>query len=185
MPGFPFRRRAPEAHGILQPGRNVWRVSRAARAAMLIDAAPYFAAARAAMREARQSIHIVGWDLDGETRFHGADGPDDGLPADLGPFLAELVRRRPELKVRLLLWDHALFSVLQRDLVPNYACLWNAPKPIEICLDDVLPIGACHHQKIVVVDGRVAFCGGIRITSYNVCYTKLLRCRCVWGRTAA
>lgn len=164
MHGMFSRRPAPEAHGILRPGRNVWRVARARRAAMLVDAAPYFGALRAAMREARHTIHIVGWDLDGETPFTGPEGATDGLPEKLGPFLAALVARRPGLKVRLLLWDHALFYVFGRDLMPNYACLWDAPRGIEICLDDVLPLGACHHQKIVVVDERVAFCGGIDLT---------------------
>lgn len=164
MDGFPFRRSAPPPEGILRPGHNVWRVARARRAAMIVDPAPYFAAVRAAMREARHSIHIVGWDLDGEISLTGPEGVTDGLPEKLGPFLAELVARRPDLKVRLLLWDHALFYVFERDLVPNYACLWEAPRSVDICLDDVLPLGACHHQKIVVVDERVAFCGGIDLT---------------------
>ncbi len=157
-------RRGAALPSFLQPGRNVWRAERARRAAMLVDAAPYFAAARAAMLAARHTIHIVGWDLDGETPFHGAEGPDDGLPDKLGPFLAALVARRPELKIRLLLWDHSLFYVFERDLVPNYACLWDAPRQIDICLDDVLPIGGCHHQKLVVIDERLAFCGGIDLT---------------------
>ncbi len=164
MQGFRFRRPAAPPEGVLQPGRNVWRVARAHRAAMIVDPAPYFAAARAALRAARRSIHIVGWDLDGEIPFTGPEGATDGLPETLGPFLAALVARRPELKVRILLWDHALFHMFERDLVPNYACLWDAPRSIDICLDDVLPIGACHHQKIVVVDERVAFCGGIDLT---------------------
>lgn len=164
MHGMFFRRPSPQAQGFLRPGRNVWRASRADRAAMLVDAAPYFAAARAAMREARHTIHIVGWDLDGEIPFVGPEGADDGMPEKLGPFLAALVARRPELKVRLLLWDHALFYVFGRDLVPNYACLWDAPHGIDICLDDVLPLGASHHQKIVVIDERLAFCGGIDLT---------------------
>ena len=164
MHGMFFRRPSPQAQGFLRPGRNVWRASRADRAAMLVDAAPYFAVARAAMREARHTIHIVGWDLDGEIPFVGPEGADDGLPEKLGPFLAALVTRRPELKVRLLLWDHALFYVFGRDLVPNYACLWDAPHGIDICLDDVLPLGASHHQKIVVIDERLAFCGGIDLT---------------------
>ena len=161
---FGSRRPSATPETLLQPGRNVWRVARAGRAAALIDAAPYFAAARAAMLAAEHTIHIVGWDLDGETPFHGVDGPTDGLPATLGAFLTALVARRPHLKIRLLLWDHSLFYVFERDLVPNYACLWDAPKQIEICLDDVLPIGGCHHQKLIVVDERLAFCGGIDLT---------------------
>jgi phospholipase D1/2 len=31
-------------------------------------------------------------------------------------------------------------------------------------LDDDLPAGAAHHQKIVVVDDAIAFCGGQDVT---------------------
>ena len=27
-------------------------------------------------------------------------------------------------------------------------------------LDATVPFGACHHQKVLVVDDRIAFCGG-------------------------
>ncbi len=48
---------------ILVPGRNVWRVAKARRAAVLLDGAEYFAALRSAMIKARHSIVIAGWDI--------------------------------------------------------------------------------------------------------------------------
>jgi phospholipase D1/2 len=38
------------------------------------------------------------------------------------------------------------------------------PRRIRYCLDDDLPPGASHHQKIVVIDDAVAFVGGIDVT---------------------
>ena len=35
---------------------------------------------------------------------------------------------------------------------------------MRFCLDDDLPLGASHHQKIVVVDDAVAFSGGLDLT---------------------
>lgn len=155
-------RRSPS---LLAPGRNVWRVERAHRAKVLIDAAAYFSALREAMRNAEDSIHIVGWDLDSRVRLVGPSGAsDDGLPETLAAFLSALVQRRPRLRVRLLLWDYSMVFSLQREIAPLLSFLWRTPPQIEICLDDVLPVGASHHQKLVVIDDALAFSGGLDIT---------------------
>lgn len=158
----------PEATpaSILRPGQNVWRCETAGRAAMLVDAAAYFGALRQTLRNARHSVIITGWDIDSRTPLVGPDGkPGDDLPITFGAFLTELVRRRPQLTIKLLLWDYysAVYS-LERELMPALSLQWNTPRQIELCLDDVLPIGASHHQKIVVVDDAVAFSGGLDLT---------------------
>jgi len=152
--------------GILRPGGNVWRRTSASRATMLVDAAAYFGALRQALRNARHSVIVTGWDIDSRTRLVGPDGKTgDDLPEQFGAFLTELVRRRPQLSIKLLLWDYysAVYS-LERELMPALSLQWNTPRQIELCLDDVLPIGASHHQKIVVIDDAVAFSGGLDIT---------------------
>lgn len=154
------------ASRFLLPGSNVWRRETVSRAAMLVDAAAYFGALRDALRNARHSVIITGWDIDSRTALVGPDGKTgDDLPVAFGAFLTELVRRRPQLSIKLLLWDYysAVYS-LERELMPALALQWNTPRQIELCLDDVLPIGASHHQKIVVIDDAVAFCGGLDIT---------------------
>jgi phospholipase D1/2 len=154
------------ATGVLRPGSNVWRRETASRATMLVDAAAYFGALRQALRNARHSVIITGWDIDSRTPLVGPDGKTgDDLPITFGAFLTELVHRRPQLSIKLLLWDYysAVYS-LERELMPGLALQWNTPRQIELCLDDVLPIGASHHQKIVVIDDAVAFSGGLDIT---------------------
>jgi phosphatidylserine/phosphatidylglycerophosphate/cardiolipin synthase-like enzyme/uncharacterized membrane protein YdjX (TVP38/TMEM64 family) len=151
---------------LLRPGHNVWRVARAHRAAVLIDAAAYFAAARAAMAAAREQILIAGWDIDSRTRLVGPSGKaEDGLPESLSAFLTALVSRRPELTVRILLWDYSLVYATEREPLPGITLGWGTPPEVEFCLDDVLPVAASHHQKIVVVDDKVAFCGGLDLTT--------------------
>ena len=150
---------------VFRPGYNVWRVVRAHRATPLVDAAAYFEAVRAAMRSARRSILIAGWDINSRTRLVGPTGEvDDGLPAPLGAFLTALVQRRPELSIRILLWDYSLVYAAEREPLLNVALGWGTPPQVEFCLDDVLPVAASHHQKIVVVDDAVAFCGGLDLT---------------------
>jgi phospholipase D1/2 len=150
---------------ILQPGHNIWCLAKARRATVLQDAAAYFGTLRQAMLAARHSIIIVGWDIDSRVALVGEEGrPDDDLPAALGPFLTALARRRPELSIRLLLWDYSVLYTLERELLPALALHWNTPPQVELCLDDTVPFGASHHQKVVIVDDAVAFAGGLDLT---------------------
>ncbi|MBS9477209.1 VTT domain-containing protein [Ancylobacter radicis] len=150
---------------VLRVGRNVWRVEPAGRAAVIADGANYFGALRRALLNARDTIHIAGWDLDSRMKLVGPDGTaDDGLPETLAAFLSALVARNPRLRVRLLLWDYSVLFAFERELTPIYSFLWSTPPQIELCLDDSLPLGASHHQKIVVIDDAMAFSGGLDLT---------------------
>ena len=146
---------------ILRPGETVWRIARADRAALLVDAANYFAALRRAFAEACHSIVIVGWDIDSRTPLVGADGAGDDAPETLLAYLEYLIERRPKLDVRLLLWDYSMLYALEREPLPSLNLKWRTPEQIEVVLDNCLPLGACHHQKLVIVDGGLAFCGGL------------------------
>lgn len=150
---------------IFRPGRNAWRVARAGRAAVLIDAATYFGTLRKALLQARHSITIIGWDVDSRTPLVGPSGkPEDDLPRELGPFLTALVERRPELKVNILLWDYSFFFTSERQAMPAFVLRWRTPPQIDLCLDDAIPLGSSHHQKIVVLDEALAFSGGLDLT---------------------
>jgi phospholipase D1/2 len=150
---------------IFRPGRNAWQVARAERAAVLIDAAAYYGTLRKALLQARHSIYIIGWDVDSRTPLVGESGePEDGLPRELGPFLTALVERRPELKINILLWDYSLFFTSERQAMPSFALRWRTPQQIDLCLDDAIPLGSSHHQKIVVLDEALVFSGGLDLT---------------------
>ena len=156
----------PVSARFLQPGSTCWRVAESGRAAVLIDAARYYSALRSAILKARSSIMILGWDIDSRVCLRPIGEDDDpDAPQPLGELLAYVVARRPELQVRILLWDYSLLYAAKRQVVPTLTLGWSTPRPIEICLDDTLPIGASHHQKMVVIDHAVAFCGGLDITS--------------------
>ena len=79
-------------------------------------------------------------------------------------FLTELVRRRPELQVHLLLWDYSMLYAGERELFPRLSLQWGAPEQIKLCLDNIVPFGCSQHQKIIVVDNAVAFSGGLDLT---------------------
>jgi phospholipase D1/2 len=150
---------------ILTPNRNIWRLERARRVAVLIDGANYFGALRQALLNARSTVFIIGWDLDSRTRLVDESGhANDGYPEGFVDLLTALVNERPELTVHLLVWDFSVLYALEREPFPTVSLGWRTPRRIRFCLDEDLPPGASHHQKLVVVDDALAFCGGLDVT---------------------
>jgi phosphatidylserine/phosphatidylglycerophosphate/cardiolipin synthase-like enzyme len=145
---------------VLKPGETCWRISRARRAAFLVDTEAYFTAVFSALQSARRSILLLGWGFDPRTRLFpdGLDGPDD--PDEVGRILVELSRARPDLDIRLLIWKSALPISASQDFFPHRARRWFANTGVNFRLDNAVPFGACHHQKVLVVDDELAFCGG-------------------------
>lgn len=148
---------------VIEPGRTCWRTARAAEAALIIDAAEYFARLKAAMLRARACIILIGWDFDTRVRLEREAEPGD-WPDTLGTLLSELVARRPDLRVYILKWDLGILQSLGRGATPLVVLDWMTSARIRLRLDAAHPAGACHHHKLVVIDDALAFCGGIDIT---------------------
>ena len=143
---------------ILVEGKNCWRIAKAARATFLIDGENYFRTLRETLLAARHCIFIVGWDLHSELELV-RDGSDDGHPRKLGELLNHLAARRPDLNIYLLYWDFAMIYALEREFFPRYKLQWQTHDRVHFGLDGEHPIGASHHEKLVVVDDRIAAVG--------------------------
>jgi phosphatidylserine/phosphatidylglycerophosphate/cardiolipin synthase-like enzyme len=154
----------PAPGTILQPGQNCWRVEKAERVAIIIDAAEYFRAARSAMLAAEHRIMLIGWDFDARIALVPEDETPEA-PSRLGDFILWLVQRRPALEVVVLRWDLGALKSLCRGATLITVLRWMRHPRISLKLDGAHPPGASHHQKIVVIDDKLAFCGGIDITS--------------------
>jgi len=148
---------------ILVPGKTCWQLVRAHRFALIVDADAYFRAAEAAMREARDSIMAIGWDFDLRINLRPDKQPLD--PADkLGRFMQRLVADNPRLDAYILKWDAAMLQTIAEQIVPLMMLHWLTTPRLHFRLDSEHPFGACHHQKILVIDDSIAFCGGIDMT---------------------
>jgi len=144
---------------VLKPGSNCWRSGVAHRAAVLVDMAAYFDAAAIAMRAAKRSIHLLNWSFEPETLLHpepGCGGPDSDRIANVLIELAE----KPGLDVRLLCWRSALPVASTQHFFPLADRMAFRHTKVKFRLDGRLPAGAAHHQKMMIIDDALAFCGG-------------------------
>ena len=149
--------------GVAEPGRNCWRIERAGRASLIVDAADYFRIARRAMLSAKEQILLIGWDFD--TRICLDYGADDGAPVELGALLSWLPKQRPGLHIHILKWDVGAIKLLGRGTTVLRLFRWAASDQIFFKLDGAHAAGASHHHKILVIDDALAFCGGIDMTA--------------------
>ena len=155
------------AVSLFEPGRNCMAVVEAKRAAVLVDAEDYFRAFRAACLRARESIVILGWDFNSQTCLD-FDKCEDGTqvpPPLLGDFLNYLVKRRRGLRIHVLNWDYPMVFSSNRELRPIYGLGWKPHRRVRVRYDNTHPVGGSQHQKIVVIDDAVAFCGGLDLTA--------------------
>ncbi|MCK8463175.1 phospholipase D-like domain-containing protein [Aliiroseovarius sp. S1339] len=158
----------PKQTSLFDPSRNCWRVSTADKFELVVDGAAYFTALREALVAAEKQVLLVGWDFDLEIEMLPGESDKDGNAPDGYPnkvidFIEAVVDRNPNLMIYLLRWSGSALIAPGR-MVPALRLKLVGPDRIRLALDGRHPVGACHHQKIVVVDDRLAFCGGIDVT---------------------
>ena len=128
---------------------------------VLIDGESALGAIADAIRSARSHVHISGWYA----------SPDFRLERGIGaPPLRDLLAGLAEdVEVRVLLWAGAPLHAF----TPNRAQVRRVRDELTrgtrvLCaLDDKERPMHCHHEKLVIVDGEMAFVGGIDLTSLS------------------
>lgn len=151
-------------HDILKEGETCWRVAKAGRLSIIVDAADFFRAAKSAMIKAKRSIYLIGWDFDTRIRLEPDREKHGEWPDQLGSFLNAIARRNEEIDVRILKWDIGLLNSITRGETPFYMLRWIFDKRIHLKLDGAHPTISAHHMKLLIIDDKVAFCGGIDMT---------------------
>lgn len=154
----------------VEPG--VWRYVKASRASVVVDADDYFQLMQQAMLAARRRILLIGWDFD--TRIHLAQGRKwygkrggGRYPSRLGSFILWLARHRPDLEIRILKWSYGILKFAARGSMLLDMVRWFPRSQIDFEFDTAHPVGCSHHQKIAVMDDRLAVCGGIDMTTHR------------------
>lgn len=149
---------------VLETGNSCWRLAHADNVRVFIDAVDYFKTLRAALLKARHSVLIIGWDFDTRILLD-PDDDDSDVPNQVGTLLNHLVDVQPAVEVHVLRWDLQILKTPLRGVTPLVVLDWITSDRIHFKLDGHHPLHACHHQKLVVIDDALAFCGGIDITA--------------------
>lgn len=149
---------------ILAPGTNCYGIDSAVETGLLFDGSDYYRAFCIAAGKAEHYILLSGWQFDSDVQLvRGADC----LPAEttLLSFLNRLCENKPNLHIYILAWNFSMIYFIDREWLQRWYFKWNANERIRFCFDSFHPFGASHHQKFTVIDGRLAFLGGLDICS--------------------
>jgi phosphatidylserine/phosphatidylglycerophosphate/cardiolipin synthase-like enzyme len=126
---------------------------------VLVDGAEALPAIAAEMKRARSHVHIAGWYF-----TPSFDLERNGDTSALRHLLAELAER---IDVRVLVWAGAPLPLFRpsRNNVRKMRDRLIDDSRVQVALDSRERPLHCHHEKTVVIDDRIAFVGGIDLTS--------------------
>jgi phospholipase D1/2 len=146
----------------IAPGSTCQALTTFDRARVLVDAESYYTAFCRAALGARRYIYITGWQFDTMARLLR---PEPGLPPphpiELLPFLNYLCEATPALEIYITAWDYSVVYALEREWLQKLRFDFQSHARVHFEFLNHPEPGGCHHQKLVIVDGRVAFLGGL------------------------
>jgi len=122
---------------------------------VFVDGSEALPAIARAVEDARERVWVAGWYFSPELRVG---------ETSLRELLAEAAER---VEVKVLAWAGAplpLFHPDRKEVREMRERLVGGTR-IECALDDRERPMHCHHEKLVIVDGRIAFVGGIDLTT--------------------
>ncbi len=147
---------------IVVEGRNCWRIERAEKARMIVDAADYYALLERLMADAKQRILLIGWDFDPRIALKPGK---DGKGEPLGDYLLRLAKEEPDRDIDILRWNFGALKQFAMPRILSMVARWKLTRSISFRLDSAHPVGCSHHQKVAVFDDHLAVCGGIDVGS--------------------
>src|SRR5262249_18261861 len=129
----------------------------------LVDGAAYLADLYQALCGAQHYVFIAGWFCTPEMPLDQSDVAAM-VETRLASVLSDVARRAP---VRVLLWNGANFLFQPTKGMTEKSChiLTKQGGDLRCFLDASAHLTHCHHQKAIVIDGRVAYVGGMDLTT--------------------
>ena len=149
---------------ILEPGINCIGSYAATSTGVIVDARDYYRAVYHAASAAKRYLLFTGWQFDSEVSLlRGKDAEQAAGEVRFLHFLEQLCETKPELEIYILAWDFSMIFSMEREWFQDIIFNWTTNKRIHFRFDNRHAVGATHHQKLVVVDGLLAFVGGMDI----------------------
>ena len=150
---------------ILTPGTNCMGIYQAQQTGILVDACDYYRAFYRSALKARHYILLAGWQFDSEVRLVRGEAAGAAGDVRLIRFLETLCQNTPELEIYVLAWDFSAVFSLEREWFQDVIFGWTTNERLHFRFDSKHALGATHHQKYIILDGSLAFVGGMDICS--------------------
>ncbi|UFS69186.1 phospholipase D-like domain-containing protein [Geomonas sp. RF6] len=149
---------------IVKSGINCKGVYETGGSGVIIDSRDYYRAFYHTARQARHYILLAGWQFDSEVALlRGEEAALADRDVRFLHFLEELCEKSPDLEVYILAWDFSVIFSLEREWFQTLIFDWSTIDRLHFRFDGKHAVGATHHQKFVIVDGQIAFLGGMDI----------------------
>lgn len=147
---------------VLSEGTTCHALTRCERARVLVDAEAYYSSFCQAALAARRYIYITGWQFDTQARLLRPDpAAPPPHPIELLPFLNHLCEAQPALEIYITAWDYSVVYALEREWLQRLRFDFQSHSRVHFEFLNHPEPGGCHHQKLVIIDGVVAFMGGL------------------------
>jgi phospholipase D1/2 len=144
---------------LLEPGATCTTIERASHTRVLVDGEEYYPVLCDAMRHGRKYVCMTGWQFD--TRANLA--PEGKEALQFLAFLNSLCEANEDLEIFITAWNYSVFYAIEREWFQNVRFAIQAHPRIHFRFLNHPEPGAAHHEKIVIVDGVVAFTGGLDV----------------------
>ncbi|MBH9577182.1 phospholipase D-like domain-containing protein [Inhella proteolytica] len=142
------------------------------KAKFYVDGEALYKDVAAAIRSAQKFLLFVDWQMDFDVELVNRSNPNH--PGRFSQLIAEQLDRAPALEVRILLYDSVESPAYTHEnevrRFMESLNRSNEPRRVQVAVQKPSTgrgwenIGFSHHQKLIVVDGKFAFVGGMDIT---------------------
>lgn len=128
------------------------------------EAGPYYERLSETLERANRYVIFVGWQIDSRLPMQGprslTSAPDRPPMETLKDKILRLCEAKPGFHAYFLMWDYAYYYMLEREAWQGR--VWDEIHDrVHFVFDNRHPFGASHHEKLCIIDGRTAFCGGV------------------------
>ncbi len=156
---------AGEVMGILNSGKNCLDIASADETGLLIDGCDYYRAFYRSACKAQRYILLSGWQFDSDVSLLRGEDNREGDDGRLLSFLNALCDKNKDLRIYILAWSFNIIYGIDRQWFQKCYFNWTTNERLTFCFDDCHCVGASHHQKFAVIDGAIAFVGGLDLCS--------------------
>jgi len=142
--------------GILETGKNCWRICNIEQLSLLLDSQNYYQAFLECSQKAGQSLHIAGWEIDARMLVDPLNkNPNLSFRHYLNQISDKVV------DIHLLSWKAPFYLRFGRERFAGLKWKLNSSSKVKFTHNRYPYCFGSYHEKVAIIDQKCAFLGGI------------------------